>query len=150
MSDGGKAFCIVYSVIGIPFTLLFLTAAVQRIMVFSTRRPVSYIHRQWGLSKALVSIVHAAVLAVLAVCSFLVIPAAVFSSLEENWNFLDSFYFCFISLSTIGLGDYVPGEAANQKYREFYKVGITGEFWWLLIIFSWQGVCNIYILYSTI
>lgn len=127
LSDGGKAFCIIYSAIGIPFTLLFLTAAVQRIMVYSTRQPVSYIHRQWGLSKPMVAIVHASVLAVLAIACFLLIPAAVFSGLEENWNFLESFYFCFISLTTIGLGDYVPGEAANQSYRELYKVGITGE-----------------------
>ncbi|KAM8859376.1 potassium channel subfamily K member 1b [Spinachia spinachia] len=125
LSDGGKAFCILYSVIGIPFTLLFLTAVVQRIMVFSTRRPVMYIHRRWGLSKPLVAIVHATVLAALAVSCFFLIPAAIFSALEENWNFLESFYFCFISLSTIGLGDYVPGEATDQKFRELYKVGIT-------------------------
>ncbi|XP_056147861.1 potassium channel subfamily K member 1b [Lampris incognitus] len=125
LSDGGKAFCIVYSVIGIPFTLLFLTAVVQRIMVFSTRRPVMYIHRRWGLSKPLVAIAHATLLAMLAVSLFFLIPAAIFSALEENWNFLESFYFCFISLSTIGLGDYVPGEAFNQKFRELYKVGIT-------------------------
>lgn len=125
LSDGGKAFCIVYSVIGIPFTLLFLTAVVQRIMVFSTRRPVNYIHTRWGLSKPMVAVVHATLLAMLAVSCFFLIPAAIFSSLEENWNFLESFYFCFISLSTIGLGDYVPGEAANQRFRELYKVGIT-------------------------
>uniref|UniRef100_A0A8C6TQK7 Potassium channel subfamily K member n=1 Tax=Neogobius melanostomus TaxID=47308 RepID=A0A8C6TQK7_9GOBI len=125
LSDGGKAFCIIYSVIGIPFTLLFLTAVVQRIMVFSTRRPIAYFHTNWGFSKPLVAIVHATVLAVLAVSCFFLIPAAIFSALEENWNFLESFYFCFISLSTIGLGDYVPGEASNQKFRELYKVGIT-------------------------
>ncbi|XP_032396555.1 potassium channel subfamily K member 1b [Etheostoma spectabile] len=125
LSDGGKAFCIIYSMIGIPFTLLFLTAVVQRIMVFSTRRPVMYIHRRWGLSKPLVAIVHATLLATLAVSCFFLIPAAIFSALEENWNFLESFYFCFISLSTIGLGDYVPGEATNQRFRELYKLGIT-------------------------
>ena len=125
LSDGGKAFCIIYSVIGIPFTLLFLTAVVQRIMVFSTRRPIMYIHTRWGLSKPLVAIVHAIVLGIVSVSCFFLIPAAIFSALEENWNFLESFYFCFISLSTIGLGDYVPGEAANQRFRELYKVGIT-------------------------
>ncbi|XP_056291037.1 potassium channel subfamily K member 1b [Pseudoliparis swirei] len=125
LSNAGKAFCIIYSVIGIPFTLLFLTAVVQRIMVFSTRRPIMYIHRRWALSKPLVAIVHASVLVTFVICCFFLIPAAIFSALEENWNFLESFYFCFISLSTIGLGDYVPGEALNQKFREFYKVGIT-------------------------
>ncbi|CAJ1067466.1 potassium channel subfamily K member 1-like [Xyrichtys novacula] len=125
LSDGGKAFCIIYSVIGIPFTLLFLTAVVQRIMVYSTRRPIMYFHQQWGISKPLVAIVHATLLAMLAVSCFFLIPAAIFSALEENWNFLESFYFCFISLSTIGLGDYVPGEAVNQRFRELYKVAIT-------------------------
>lgn len=127
LSDGGKAFCIIYSVIGIPFTLLFLTAVVQRIMVFSTWRPIMYIHTRWGLSKPVVALIHATLLAVVAVSCFFLIPAAIFSVLEENWNFLESFYFCFISLSTIGLGDYVPGEAFNQKFRELYKLGITGE-----------------------
>ncbi|TNN61758.1 Potassium channel subfamily K member 1 [Liparis tanakae] len=127
LSNAGKAFCIIYSVIGIPFTLLFLTAVVQRIMVFSTRRPIMYFHRRWALSKPLVAIVHASVLVTFVIACFFLIPAAIFSSLEEDWNFLESFYFCFISLSTIGLGDYVPGEALNQKFREFYKVGITGR-----------------------
>ncbi len=50
LSDGGKAFCIIYSVIGIPFTLLFLTAVVQRIMVYSTWQP-NYVgsYTTWGL-----------------------------------------------------------------------------------------------------
>lgn len=125
LSDGGKAFCIIYSVIGIPFTLLFLTAVVQRIIVYVTRRPVLYFHIRWGFSKQIVAIIHAIVLGFITVSCFFLIPAAIFSVLEDDWNFLESFYFCFISLSTIGLGDYVPGEGYNQKFRELYKIGIT-------------------------
>ncbi|XP_009642432.1 potassium channel subfamily K member 1 [Egretta garzetta] len=125
LSDGGKAFCIIYSAIGIPFTLLFLTAVVQRIIVYVTRRPVLYFHIRWGFSKQVVAIIHAIVLGFITVSCFFLIPAAIFSVLEDDWNFLESFYFCFISLSTIGLGDYVPGEGYNQKFRELYKIGIT-------------------------
>lgn len=130
LSDGGKAFCIIYSVIGIPFTLLFLTAVVQRVTVHVTRRPVLYFHIRWGFSKQVVAIVHAVLLGFITVSCFFFIPAAVFSVLEDDWNFLESFYFCFISLSTIGLGDYVPGEGYNQKFRELYKIGITCEYLW--------------------
>ncbi|XP_066518783.1 potassium channel subfamily K member 1a [Hoplias malabaricus] len=125
LSDEGKSFCIVYSVIGIPFTLLFLTAVVQRILVFSTRRPVEYVQRRWAMSKSLVAGIHAGFLAAIMLSCFFIIPAIVFCVLEEDWNFLESFYFCFISLSTIGLGDYVPGEGYNQKFRQLYKLGIT-------------------------
>ncbi|XP_067839832.1 potassium channel subfamily K member 1-like [Heptranchias perlo] len=125
LSDGGKAFCMMYSVVGIPFTLLFLTSIVQRIMVHVTRRPVQYIHTRWGYPKQTVALIHAFILGLVIISAFFFIPAAIFSSLEEDWNFLESIYFCFISLSTIGLGDYVPGEIHHQRFRELYKVGIT-------------------------
>ncbi|XP_065118860.1 potassium channel subfamily K member 1a [Paramisgurnus dabryanus] len=125
LSDGGKAFCIIYSIVGIPFTLLLLTAVVQRIMEFTTRRPVEYLHRRWGMSKTLMAALHAGLLAIIVLSCFFLIPAIIFSVLEKDWNFLESFYFCFISLSTIGLGDYVPGEGYHQRFRELYKLGIT-------------------------
>ncbi|XP_078397849.1 potassium channel subfamily K member 1-like [Cetorhinus maximus] len=125
LSDGGKAFCMIYSLIGIPFTLLFLTSVVQRLMVHVTRRPVQYIHARWGYPKQSVALIHALLLGLLITSCFFFIPAAIFSDLETDWNFLESIYFCFISLSTIGLGDYVPGEVQHQQFRELYKVGIT-------------------------
>lgn len=36
---------------------------------------------------------------------------ALFSIWEEDWGYLEGSYFCFISLSTIGFGDLVPGVA---------------------------------------
>ncbi|KAG8234952.1 hypothetical protein J437_LFUL015243 [Ladona fulva] len=35
---------------------------------------------------------------------------AVLFAMWEDWDFLDGSYFCFISLSTIGFGDIVPGD----------------------------------------
>lgn len=40
---------------------------------------------------------------------FLVIPPLLFSY-AEGWTFGEGFYFAFITLSTIGFGDYVVGE----------------------------------------
>ena len=44
---------------------------------------------------------------------FLLIPAAIFKALENDetnsWDYTDSFYYTFITLSTIGFGDMVPG-----------------------------------------
>lgn len=128
LSDGGKAFCIVYLVLGIPATLLLLSAVVQRIMVVVTRRPVAYFHRRWAMSRTKLATIHAACLTVLMALLLVIFPALVFTSVEEDWSFLESLYFCFISLTTIGLGDYVPGENHSQEdtsHRQVYRLAIT-------------------------
>lgn len=136
LSDGGKAFCIVYSLLGIPVTLFFLSIAVKRIMVLVTRRPVSYFHRRWAMSKSMLATVHAVCLAVVICVVFVFIPAWIFTSLEKDWDFLESLYFCFISLTTIGLGDYVPGESHSKEdnpHPQLYRLAITCEYRWLNI-----------------
>ncbi|KAM9425472.1 potassium channel subfamily K member 1-like [Pholidichthys leucotaenia] len=128
LSDEGKAFCIFYSLFGIPVTLFFLSAVVQRLMAVVTRRPVAYFHRRWAMSKPFLAAIHATCLTIIMVLLFLFIPAWIFVSLEKEWNFLESLYFCFISLTTIGLGDYVPGETHNREanpHPHLYRLAIT-------------------------
>lgn len=40
---------------------------------------------------------------------FLLLPPLLFSRME-GWSYVESFYFAFITLSTVGFGDYVIGE----------------------------------------
>lgn len=41
---------------------------------------------------------------------YIIFGAFFYSVFEENWGFFGSFYFVFISMSTIGFGDFVPKE----------------------------------------
>ncbi|XP_028286978.1 potassium channel subfamily K member 1-like [Parambassis ranga] len=128
LSDEGKAFCIFYSLFGIPVTLFFLSAVVQRLMVLVTQRPVSYFHRRWAMTKSNLGVIHATCLTLIMTLLFLIIPAWIFITLEKDWNFLESLYFCFISLTTIGLGDYVPGQTHSKKanpHPQLYRLAIT-------------------------
>lgn len=128
LSDEGKAFCIFYSLLGIPVTLFFLSVVVQRIMVLVTRCPVEYFHRRWAMSRPKLAAIHATCLALIMTLFLLIIPACIFVSLEKDWGFLESLYFCFISLTTIGLGDYVPGETHSRDdnpHPQLYRLAIT-------------------------
>lgn len=126
LSEVGKGFCILYALIGIPLTLVMLTALVERLMIL-TSMLLHFMFKQLGhLYKVLyIQIMHLCIIAVFVLVFFFLIPAAIYMTLEPNWQYLDAFYYCFISLTSIGLGDYVPGDNPNQPLRPLYKVATT-------------------------
>lgn len=61
LSDLGKAFSILYALIGVPFTMLVLTACVQRLMFPLVLAPVGLLNRS-GLEPRTACVVHFMVL----------------------------------------------------------------------------------------
>jgi len=49
----------------------------------------------------------------LLITSYLAVGALLFTLWERDWTYLIGFYFCFVTLSTIGFGDYVPGTSLD-------------------------------------
>ncbi|KAK7068169.1 putative two pore domain potassium channel, partial [Halocaridina rubra] len=64
--------------------------------------------------------------------SYLFVGALLFSWLED-WDVLDACYFCFITLSTIGFGDFVPGKSLGFETREAQIKLVAGS---LYLIFG--------------
>nr|CAD7597040.1 unnamed protein product [Timema genevievae] len=126
LSKGGKVFCIVYAMLGIPLTLILLTALVERLMVPATML-LQFLNSRLGhlYQPFNIRLLHLFLIAVILVGMFVLVPAGVFATLEPEWDYLDSLYYCIISLTTIGLGDYIPGDSPNQPYRPIYKVVTT-------------------------
>ncbi|KAA0184536.1 hypothetical protein HAZT_HAZT003339 [Hyalella azteca] len=125
--EGGKVFCIAFALMGIPMTFILLTALVDQIVrpiIWCLRRlEILLRQRQKPLN---IQMIHFALISSVFFVLFLIIPAAIFSSIEKDWTFLDGFYYCFISLTTIGLGDYIPGDSLDQPLRPLYKIAIAG------------------------
>ncbi|XP_064540070.1 zinc finger CCCH domain-containing protein 13 [Drosophila montana] len=56
-------------------------------------------------------------LCVFLVVSYILGGAALFAYWEQ-WSFLDSAYFCFITLTTIGFGDFVPAKGVKDESEQ--------------------------------
>ncbi|KAG0238642.1 Potassium channel [Mortierella sp. GBA43] len=52
--------------------------------------------------------------------------AGIFCAFEQSWTFLESLYFCFVTLTTIGFGDYVPTQPGAIEFWNVYVfVGLS-------------------------
>ena len=51
---------------------------------------------------------------------WLLFGSVMFSSLQPEWGLFESFYFCVVSLTTVGLGDYVPTSRGGVLFNCFY------------------------------
>ncbi|KYO17700.1 potassium channel subfamily K member 3 [Alligator mississippiensis] len=104
-TDGGKVFCMFYALLGIPLTLVMFQSLGERINTF-----VKYLlHRMkkcLGMRRAEVSMANMVTIGFFSCISTLCIGAAAFSY-YEHWSFFHAYYYCFITLTTIGFGDYV-------------------------------------------
>lgn len=55
---------------------------------------------------------------------YLSVGAAIFER-WENWSFFDGFYFSFITMTTIGLGDLVPAEKLSLLCTVYILIGLS-------------------------
>ena len=49
-------------------------------------------------------------------------------SVYEDWSIVESLYFCVMTLTTIGYGDYTPGDSTMQLYTILYATLGIGLF----------------------
>lgn len=122
MTPTGKMACIMYAVIGIPFTLIFLSAIVQRLLAPTFKLLSSFIRKLPHMDNFQVRLIHLALMGSVFLVFSILIPSVLFYVLEPEWTILDALYFVFISLTTIGLGDYIPGDSPpHLPYKDLYK-----------------------------
>ncbi|XP_070835919.1 potassium channel subfamily K member 16-like [Chaetodon trifascialis] len=130
----GQVFCVFYALCGIPLNLALLKQLGKCLTIHVGR-----------LEKGIVTVIpFRQTVEALAVSFFLitgsllflVIPPLLFSYVE-GWTFGEAFYFTFITLSTIGFGDYVVGTDPEKEYISLYR-SLAGI--WIIFALAWLAL----------
>jgi len=122
----GRLFCIFFAMVGIPFTLSVIADVGQ---LFATLLSAIWSKYKDRIQPIIDKIIgekdeseeagfsgnlYTAVFSLVLLCAFLSFGALLFT-LWEDWTFFDAFYFCFITMTTIGFGDIVPDIKIGEK-----------------------------------
>jgi len=114
MTDLGKALVIPYSVLAILSLLWFLK---QNMSVFRHYCCTDFSN---GLVRTGIT--------VLMLVAYLALTGLIYQSLEEEWSYLDSIYFSWVTTSTIGFGDYFPDHNSSTMVGQFFMLFIALQF----------------------
>ncbi|XP_031638727.1 open rectifier potassium channel protein 1 [Contarinia nasturtii] len=133
-----RMFMILYGLIGIPmngflfaylgdfFGKVFVTAY-ERYKTYKMATNKNYIPNQLGLiAQILLYLIPGIVI-------FLFLPSLIFRYFE-GWDYSEAIYFSFVTLSTIGFGDYVPTFISDQEEKfgyMFYVYEVFIIFWFI-------------------
>ncbi|XP_061481187.1 potassium channel subfamily K member 2 isoform X2 [Rhineura floridana] len=129
-TKGGKIFCIIYALLGIPlFGFLLAGVGDQLGTIFGKGiAKVEDTFVKWNVSQTKIRIISTIIFILFGCVLFVALPAVIFKHIED-WDTLDAIYFVVITLSTIGFGDYVAG-GSDIEYFDFYKPMV---WFWILV-----------------
>ncbi|XP_037032476.1 open rectifier potassium channel protein 1-like isoform X4 [Bradysia coprophila] len=138
----GQAFCILFAIIGLPlngFVLAYLgqyfSKTVTRIYNWYKGHANSHNHQHDAIKKfGLIGTL--AMYLVPGIAFFIFLPACLFTYFED-WPYVRSVYYSFVTLTTIGFGDFVPTFQDGQAR----KFGLSFVFYQIFIpIWNFIGV----------
>ncbi|KAL9982734.1 hypothetical protein ACROYT_G004819 [Oculina patagonica] len=130
----GRLFCMVYALFGIPITWLMLTSLGRKIV---EHIGMSLQNRECKPENKLYNLLCLLVATLLAF--FVMMVIALVGMFAENWTFFEGIYFAFISLTTIGFGDYVPMHPnfdPEDVERSSFSISLFVLFCFLLFSFG--------------
>ncbi|XP_033640232.1 two pore potassium channel protein sup-9-like [Asterias rubens] len=116
LTDGGKVFCIIYALVGIPLNLVMFQSVGERLNIFMGFC-VKNFKRCVRFKKAEVS--HTELVMLGGLCTLLITAGGSLAFVKfEEWTLLDSFYYVSITLTTVGFGDFVALQQNNMLQEQ--------------------------------
>lgn len=119
-TDSGKVFCMFYALIGIPLCIIMFQSVGERLNTL-----ITYLMRQvkkcFRMKNEDVSQTNVIIVTMSLSGLVLTAGSAAFSHYED-WSYINSFYYCFITLTTIGFGDFVALQKPNDLQQKPHYV----------------------------
>ncbi|XP_066303160.1 potassium channel subfamily K member 10-like [Branchiostoma lanceolatum] len=136
-TEGGRLFCIFYGLFGIPFTVVIF-AIVGEAMKEKVQLTADFITARVPHNWSPKNVERATVAFYLTVGNllFVMVPAVVFVHVED-WSYTESFYYIFVTLSTVGFGDFMANRRKGVDYSTAY---VIARLCWLYIGLSYFSV----------
>ncbi|XP_066451402.1 potassium channel subfamily K member 17 [Eleutherodactylus coqui] len=131
---GGRIFCVFFALFGIPLNLILLKRIGQR-MLGLVHQFADFLGRKIGRQKTAKFVSSAGALLV-GLLLFFFLPPILFRTME-GWTYEEGFYYAFITLSTIGFGDYVIGRDPERRYLNWYRNLVS---LWILFGMAWLAL----------
>ncbi|XP_020041921.2 potassium channel subfamily K member 16 [Castor canadensis] len=132
-TEAGQVFCVFYALMGIPLNVVFLNH-----LGIGLRAHLAFLERWEDQPRRsqLLQVLGLALFLTLGTLVILIFPPMLFSHVE-GWSFREGFYFAFITLSTIGFGDYVVGTDPSKHYISVYR---SLAAIWILLGLAWLAL----------
>ncbi|ETE73519.1 Potassium channel subfamily K member 16, partial [Ophiophagus hannah] len=107
---GGQLFCVFFAIFGIPLNIVFLQH-IGKMLSMVCERLAKWLYRK-GVKKKTARGLTLLFFLVMGILVFLCVPSVIIRKIE-GWSYSEAIYFTFITLSTIGFGDYMIGKEAT-------------------------------------
>ncbi|XP_034053680.1 potassium channel subfamily K member 2-like isoform X2 [Gymnodraco acuticeps] len=133
-TEGGRIFCIIYALLGIPL-FGFLLAGVGDQLGTIFGKGIAKVEKmivKWKVSQTKIRVISTLIFILFGCLIFVALPVIIFKHIE-GWSTLESIYFVVITLTTIGFGDFVAGEKGGSDNPEFLNYYKPVVWFWILV-----------------
>uniref|UniRef100_A0A672PIN1 Potassium channel subfamily K member 17-like n=1 Tax=Sinocyclocheilus grahami TaxID=75366 RepID=A0A672PIN1_SINGR len=117
LTTAGQIFCVLFALFGIPLNVVILNRVGKYMLAIE--RNFSLKMMWWVLTFL-----------------YFVVPMLLFKE-YEGWSYAEAIYYCFITLSTIGFGDYVADHNPAINYPEWYSCLMAA---WIFFGLAWLAL----------
>ncbi|XP_056151324.1 potassium channel subfamily K member 17 [Lampris incognitus] len=133
-STAGQIFCVFFALFGIPLNVVVLNR-VGKYMLVIERSLCDFLQGKTKHRRCARFFVHL-VSYLCGTALFFIVPMILFKE-HEGWTYAQAIYYCFITLSTIGFGDYVADNNPDKVYPEWYSFIMAS---WIFFGLAWLAL----------